>query len=1168
MEALHSYKASILPSCSRAYDAVAEKVMSNDSLVRTCMLVSSVFLVLTACNSGTEKRFELLHPRETGIDFVNELNPTPELNVFNYLYYYDGGGVAAGDLNGDGTPDLYFTSSEGRNRLYVNRGDFRFEDVTDRAFGPQPVFWSTGVSLADINGDGMLDVYVSNVAGHDHFEGQNQLFINRGSDQDGIPRFEEAAAEYGLDVVGLSTQAVFFDCDRDMDLDLYVMNHSVHRFGTLTRTTLRRTRHPLAGDRLFRNAGGRFTEITDEAGIYSSALGYGLGVGIADLDGDEHPDIYVGNDFHEDDYLYLNNGDCTFSESLGEMIRHTSYSSMGNDLVDIDNDGLIDIISLDMLPEDYEQSKASAAEDPMEIYESKRSYGYKHQVSRNTLQLNRGKGKFSEIGMLAGVYATDWSWAALGADFDNDGHTDLFITNGIYRRTNDLDYIDLISRKDIQQRLKGELTEAEVALADHAPAGDVPNYMYRNGGSLFFEDVSKKWGFDQRTFTSGAAYVDLDNDGDLDLVTNNVNQPASVYRNMTRERFPEASNYLKVGFHGPAGNTFGVGVRITARREDDVILRELYPVRGFQSSVEPVIHVGLDSLEVIPELHVRWPDGKRQILRNIRTNQTLSIEYADAEDSDEDPPETVADVVFEDVTDRLGVSYKHEENSFNEFNRESLMPHMVSREGPALAVGDVDGNGLEDLFVGGAKRQPGTLFIQQQDGTLAKQELSAFDEDFNYEDVDAHFVDVTGDGSLDLLVVSGGNEYSGRSEYMQPRLYVNDGAGHFGRDPDRLPKVWLTGSVAAVQDVDGDGLADLFLGARAVPWAYGKRPTSYLLINRGDGYFDVDTTGFGKRFSDLGLVTDARWADMDGDGKPDLVVASEWSSLKIVYHSGGERIAEIPGSSGLWNTLALTDLDHDGRQDILAGNLGLNSKFKASGTAPLRMYVDDFDENGRVEQVVTKTDRDGRERLFATKDELAAQLPALRRRFQTYRAFGQAGLYAVIDRSLLDRANRYSVTELRSAVFYNRPDGFHKVALPVTSQFSPIRSFLVRDLNGDGFPDVISAGNFYNANIQRGRYDADYGNVLMNNGRGGLQHLPNRHIDWYLDGQIRKMEMIRIGDVPVMVVAKNDGPLGFFRIDTTSRMSPLSRASTTTSRPATGAGPARRAAVLHAGDPR
>ena len=1100
------------------------------ALMYVCL--AGIAAVLAACDSGAATRFELLAPRETGIRFVNELNPTSELNIFNYLYYYDGGGVAAGDLDGDGLPDLYFTSSEGRNRLYLNRGDLRFEDVTDRAFGDHPDFWSTGVVFVDLNGDGMLDIYVSNVGGYEPFTGRNQLFINQGVDGGGIPRFEERAAEHGLDASGLATQAAFFDCDLDGDLDLYMMNHSVHAFGTFTRTTLRNEPHALAGDRLFRNEGGTFMEATASAGIYSSALGYGLGLGIADLDQDGHADIYVGNDFHEDDYLYLNNGDCTFREALGEMIRHTSYSSMGNDLIDIDNDGLIDIMSLDMLPEEYADAQASVAEDTREIRDLKLSYGYKHQVSRNTLQLNRGRGKFSEVGLLAGVHATDWSWAALGADFDNDGDADLFVTNGIYRRTNDFDYTHFISGTDVQQRLRGELTAAELALADRAPAAKVPNYMYRNDGPLVFEDVSEAWGFDQPTFSSGAVYVDLDDDGDLDLVTNNVNQPASVYRNMTRERYPDTTNYLKVRFHGPEGNTFGIGAGITIPRGGtNVILRELYPVRGFQSSVEPVLHVGLDSLEVIPELHVRWPDGKRQTLTGVRAGQTLAVDYADAAGAARERPATVPTLLLEDVSRRVGISYQHEENRFNEFTREPLIPHMVSREGPALAVGDVDGDGLDDLFVGGAKRQPSALFIQRQDGTFEARDVAAFGEDSTHEDVDAHLVDFTGDGSLDLLVVSGGNEYSGDSEYMLPRLYVNDGAGNLSRDRGRLPEIHLTGSVAAAEDINGDGLPDVFIGARAVPWSYGTRPASHLLINRGNGYFEKDTSAFGRRVADLGLVTGAAWADMNADGTPDLVVASEWSSVKVVYNSAGAETLEIPGSSGLWNTIALTDLDNDGRPDILAGNLGLNSRFKASPAAPLRMYVGDFDDNRTVEQIITMVDEDGRERLFATRDELGEQLPVIRVEWESYRSFAEAGLEEVIDRPRLESAIRYSVDELRSVAFYNRPDGFSKVALPVTSQFSPIRDFLILDLNGDGFADVISAGNFHDANIQRGRYDADYGNVLINDGKGTLRHLPNRAIDWYLDGQVRRLEVIRIGGGPVMALAENGGPLRFYRIN-------------------------------------
>lgn len=1089
-----------------------------------------IILLIAGCSADVEKRFQMLDPRDTGVDFINELTPTPDLNIFTYLYFYDGAGVAAGDLNGNGYPDLYFTSNQGKNRLYLNHGDFRFEDITDRAFGDKVNFWSTGVTLADVNNNGRLDIYVSNVGGYMQFEGHNQLFINTGNDENGIPVFEESAAEYGLDFVGLATQAAFFDYNGNGRLDMYMLNHSVHEFGTFNYTTIREEFHPLAGDRLYRNDGGRFTDVTNEAGIYNSALGYGLGIAIGDITQNGYPDIYIGNDFHEDDYLYINNGDGTFTESLEQMIQHTSYSSMGNDLIDINNNGLLDIFSLDMLPEDYEKRQAAAEDDPLDIYNMKRSYGYKHKFSRNTLQLNRGNGTFSEIGMLAGVHATDWSWAALGADFNNSGFTDLFVSNGIVGRTNDLDYIHFISQDEIQYRLRGTLTHEDLKLAEEAPSVKIPNYMFKNKGTLIFEDVSEAWGINHPSFSSGAVYVDLNNDGDLDLVINNVNQPAAIYRNLSRENFP-GTNYLKVKFEGPDGNRFGIGSSMSIPFEDEgVIFRELYLSRGFQSAVEPILHAGLGSLEVIPELHIRWPDGKTEVLENVEVNQTLTVRYENASEPMLPETRTEPQALFEEITDRLNIHWKHEENSFIEFNREALIPHMVSREGPALAIGDVTGNGLDDIFAGGARRQKAVLLIQQQDGTFLEKEIPAFETDIEYEDVDAHFVDLTGNGVLDLLVVSGGNEYSGTSEYMLSRIYINDGEGNFVRDRERMPEAYLTGSVAAIADVNGNGLPDIFIGARTIPWRYGEKPASYLLLNRGEGYFEIDESEFGEQFTNLGLVTGAEWADMNGDGRPDLVVASEWSDLIIVYNNREEGIVRLPNSSGIWNTIAITDLNNNGRPDILAGNLGLNSKFKASDDEPLRMYVNDFDGTGQVEQIVTYYDRDGEERLFARKDELGEQMPMIHDRFPTYTDFAQASLYDVVDQNRLNEAITYTVKDVRSSVFINEEDGFRRELLPVESQFAPIRSFLTKDLTGNGYTDVVTAGNFFDANIQRGRYDADYGGVLLNDGSGELNFLSNQEAGWYVTGQYRKAAFMQIGDEPVMVLAQNNGPLRFFRI--------------------------------------
>lgn len=1095
-------------------------------------VVTILLILFSSCTRDQDKRFEKLEASQTGIDFNNEIIPTPELNIFNYLYFYDGAGVAAGDLTGNGLPDLYFTSNSGENRLYLNKGEFEFEDITERAFEEGlPQYWSTGVTFVDINNDGLLDIYVSNVGGHMNFDGKNQLFINQGTDEMGIPWFTEEAAFYGLDLQGLATQAVFFDYDLDGDLDMFMLNHSVHSFGTYTYSTLRQESHPLAGDKLMRNDNGTFVDVTEEAGIFNSPLGYGLGVGIADLNGDGWPDIYVGNDFHEDDYLYLNNGDGTFTEFLEEMIQHTSYSSMGNDLIDINNDGLMDIYSLDMMPEAYELQRTSVIEDPYDLYLTKLAYGYKHQFTRNTLQLNRGNGKFSEIGMYLGVHATDWSWAALGADFNNNGYTDLFVSNGIYGRSNELDYIHFITQDHIQQRLEGELTEEDVRLAEHAPQVKISNYMFANRGGLNFENVSRKWGLDHPSYSSGAAYADLNGDGSLDLIINNVNQPAAIYRNRTRELDPEAA-FLKVKLEGPATNRYGIGARVTIRQEDseEILVRELYPVRGFQSSVEPLLHFGLGTVDKVGELEIRWPDGKAERLKGLDVNQTLTLRYEDAvmmtatAEENEEP-------LFIEITDQLNVDFRHRENDFIEFNREPLIPHMVSREGPALAVTDVNSDGLDDIYIGGARRQSGALFLQQADGTFAEKEVAAFDEDLNYEDVDAHFADFTGNGLPDLLVVSGGNEFTGTSEYMRPRFYINQGNGEFVRDTERMPDLYLTGSVAAITDVNGDNLPDIFIGARAVPWSYGSRPESYLLINEGDGYFKIDESDFGKRFADVGMVTDAKWADMDGDGLPDLVVASEWEPVQIIYHDPAKDKMEMPHSSGLWNTLEIADMTGDGRPDIIAGNLGLNSKYQASEEIPLRMYVEDFDGNGILEQIVTYIDSDGRERLFATRDELVEQLPYIGERFSTYREFAAADLTEVIDRNIMNRALTYEVTELRSVMFLNNASGFEKTPLPQAVQFYPVQSTYITEFNGNGRMDLVTAGNFFNANIQRGRYDAGYGSLLLNEGEGKLSEYSNSHMNWYLEGEIRQLEGIRIGNSEVLITAENNGAVRFFRIN-------------------------------------
>lgn len=1074
---------------------------------------------MTSCIG--DKRFSKLSASKTGIAFTNELKATADLNIINYLYFFNGGGVGAGDLNGDGLQDLVFVSNQGENAVYLNKGELKFQDISYvLGIDNREMKWSTGIAIADVNGDGRLDLYISEVGSYLKIEGENKLFINTGNDKEGIPIFEEQAKKYGLDLVGFGTQAVFFDYDLDNDLDMYMLNHSVHSNGTFKRSDIRTESHPLAGDRLMRNDGERFTDVTSKSGIYNSALGYGLGIGISDVNQDGWPDIYVGNDFHENDYLYLNQGDGTFKESLGEMIKHTSRFSMGNDLADINNDGLIDILSLDMLPRDYEKLKSSAGEDPYDIYQYKLKYGYHDQHSRNTLQLNRGNGKFSEIGLSAGVSATDWSWSGLMADFDLDGFNDMFIANGIIGRTNDLDYINFISNEVNQQRLAGDLTEKDLSLTNKMPVVEVPNYAFRNNRELGFESVSMAWGFEQKSFSNGAVYVDLDNDGDLEIVTNNINEPAFIFKNNTRERVPEA-HFLTVRFEGPPSNPWGVGARVELTLSDDSnLVRELFPVRGYQSTQPHELYFGLDSLTKA-DLKVTWPDGRVEKLSNVESDQTIYLSYTKAK----------ADVIenseaqLHPFQESWEMGFEHKENNFIEFHRESLIPGMLSAEGPAFAQGDVNEDGLIDYFFGGAKNQPSYFYLQLPG---KKFEIKKLDDDIRYEDVSAVFVDHDKDGDLDLVIGSGGNEFSGESPFSELRLYQNV-SGTFFRDTSAIESIFLNTSIVAPADYDLDGDFDLFVGARSVPWKYGFVPESYFLKNE-NGVFQKDqelTAQFGKI---LGMVTDAKWAHIDGNRKPDLVVASDWSTIKVVYQDNdGFSLTNLMGSEGLWNCVEVGDFDADGKLDIVAGNLGSNSKLAVSDGEILRLYVNDFDDNGSVEQIMV-IEKEGREELFTTKDELVKQLNFIKKKYVDYASFAQAHLHEILPPEKLNAAIKYEVRDTRSSIFFQEHNGdFSRIPLANEAQFSSIQAINVRDFNFDGLPDIMAAGNYSRASIQRGKYDASYGEVLMNWTNREMKYIPNATHGLYLDGEIRHLAFTNIDRTNALIVVKNDAPVQVFR---------------------------------------
>jgi len=1081
--------------------------------------------------------FDRRSPGHTGVTFSNELAESPALNILNYLYYYNGGGVAVGDVNGDGRVDLYFTANEGPNALYLNRGDFRFEEVTEAAGVAGTADWSTGVTMADVNGDGRLDIYVSVVHGIHGLEGHNELFINQGHDSNGTPQFAEKAAAYGLDHQRLSTQAAFFDYDGDGDLDMYQLNASVHEEQTYGRSSLREETSERAGDRLYRNDVGTttspgdsaFVDVTDEAGIYSGRTGYGLGVAVSDLDRNGCPDLYVANDFHEHDYLYYNNCDGTFTEAIERATGHVSYSSMGVDAADYNNDGRPDVAVLDMLPFDEEVLKTTAGADPPDLYNLKRRYGYHHQLDRNTLQLNQGRRQFSEIGLLAGIAATDWSWAPLFADLDNDGRKDLFVTNGIVRRPNDLDFVEYSSQTEVVQKMQ-KISEEDLSIQERLPQGRVPNFAFHNDGDLSFSDSTTAWGLNRPGFSNGAAYADLDNDGSLDLVVNNINAPAAIYEN--RADSLRTHHALTIRLEGNAPNTQGIGASVHVHQGERTQLVEQMPTRGYQSSVDPRLHVGLGS-RVVDSLTVTWPDGHTETRTQVPKDQTLTLRQADATAPSSSSPRPSSSSSFSVTTaDSLGIEFQHEENaSYNDFQREPLMPHKVSQEGPALAVGDVTGNGLDDVYLGGAKQQSGALYRQQSDGAFQRTAtaVAPWTSDKRREDVDAAFFDATGNGALDLYVVSAGNEFWGDATALRDRLYLNDGDGSFRRADDALPDdMAANGAVVAPGDFDGDGDMDLFVGSRVVARQYGKTPESVLLENDGSGHFTDVTDAVAPGLRTVGMVTDAVWTDVRGTDAPDLVVAGEWMPL-TVFENQEDRLVDRTHAAGLaetngwWRSLHAADFNDDGATDLVAGNLGLNSRIRATPEEPARLYLHDFDENGRTAPILTVY-RNGMSYPFAGRDELIEQIPPLEETFPTYESFGDTQIDDLFSAAMIEAATVKTAQTFASAYVENQGGGTFAVeALPSRAQMAPVYGLLAHDLVGGDGSDLLLGGNFYGVKPKRGRYDASYGTLLQNTEDGGWTAVPPAESNLYLQGEVRALRRLRRpGGRSVILVARND----------------------------------------------
>lgn len=1090
--------------------------------------------LLSACKEKKNTLFSSLPASYTRIDFENRLPANDSLTILDYLYYYNGGGVAIGDVNNDGLPDIYFTSNRGSNKLYLNKGHLQFEDITDKAGVQGKGNWKTGVTLADVNGDGLLDIYVCEVGGYKGLSGRNELFINNGN-----LTFTERAGEYGLDVEGFNTQASFFDYDGDGDLDMFLVNHSVHSTESYGPASERRIPDNKSGDKLFRNDSRngtiRFTEVTEQAGIYSSALGYGLNVMTADLNNDGWTDIYVSNDFHENDYYYINNKNGTFSEINQTAFGHESRFSMGSDIADVNNDGWEDIITLDMLSPDEKIVKSSSGEDPLDIYNYKMAQGYHYQYARNCLQLNTGGGrKFREIGLYAGIAATDWSWSPLLTDVNNDGIKDLFISNGIVRRPNDLDYLKFISNS--YARHSSQVNRALDSLAiSKMPEGKVSNYIFRGTDNLQFADQTNEWGLDKPSFSNGAAYADLDNDGDIDIVVNNINEQAFIYENQSEKI--GGGHYINLMLKGVKPNTFAFGARVLIKYKGKLQTSYVTATHGFESASLGALHFGTGDCSVIDTLEVIWPDQRKQILANVKTDQLLTIRQKETTDvpvailpSMPNPKETL----FTDISASIGLPYRHRENAFNDFNVQHLLPHEVSTQGPKLAVADVNGDGLDDFFVCGGAGQGGHLFIQTKRGKFIDSNQPLFAADALCEDVNAIFFDADNDGHPDLYVVSGGNEHTGQTPLLLDRLYLNDGKGNFHKSTG-LPAIYENKSTVVAADLDHDGDLDLFIGGRVVAGQYGEIPGSYLLLNDGKGKFSIAGENRAPGLRKTGMVTDAVWSDIDKDGWKDLIIVGEWMPVTVYKNNKGNlkditAFLHFENTSGLWSTIQATDLDNDGYEELLVGNWGENSRLHASVAYPLKLYTGDMDGNGRIEQIIA-VEKGGRYYPFLGKEELEGEVPGIiRKKFLSYRAM--AG--HTVDEIFGDKLNgmKKKQAHILSSVRIKNDKGHLSVSqLPACVQWAPVFSFCAGDVNGDHTNDIVTGGNFFGVLPYEGRYDAGEVNVLLNHNHQ-LTEMSPLQSGLQVDGEIRDIKRITIHSEQVYLIARNNAPLVFARLKT------------------------------------
>lgn len=1085
-----------------------------------CVLIAAVFLILACKNSNRNLYpetlvggFELLTPGQTGIDFNNAIKESKTVNHLYYNQIYSGAGVAIGDINNDGLSDVFFCGNQVNDRLYLNKGDFQFEDITKKSRVAIHSGWSWGVTMADVNNDGFLDIYVSrNGDSMKPEERKNQLYINNKD-----LTFTESAMKYGLADAGFSSQAVFFDMDNDGDLDMYQVNQLPDSRLFKRYINIPKKREMYYTDKLYRNDNGKYKDVSLEVGI-SRDMTHGLSVSATDFNNDGWTDLYVANDYDKPDVMYYNNGNGTFKNVIDERLKHISQFSMGTDTGDINNDGFIDIMTLDMASDDHYRSKTNMGSMSAEKFHGLVNSGNHYQYMANTLQINNGCGDFSDIAHMAGIAKTDWSWAGLLVDLDNDGFKDIIISNGVKKDVRNNDFLT-----GLYEKLKTD-SQDFYSMTKSAPSVPLSNYAFKNTGNLKFEKVTKSWGFDTPSFSSGMAYGDLDNDGDLDIVVNNMEDSAFVYENKS------TGNFIKIDLEGSDFNTFGYGAKAIIHHNGKTQIGENTVTRGYFSSVESGIFFGLGKDTEISKIEVLWPDGKTNVFKNVEANRNLIAKYSKAEASSKTSAPITTIFNQKNASD-LGITFVHEENDFNEFQDEVLLPHNISQNGPFSALADVNGDGLDDIFIGGALGQSGILYTQQQDGTFKVTDSQPWETDKNSEDLGALFLDVDGDNDQDLYVTSGGSEFKRGDALLKDRLYINNGSGEFTKNENAIPNIHESSQCVKASDIDNDGDLDLFVGTRLISGKYGFPASSYFLINE-NGKYTLASKQVNEAFKNIGMVTDAVFTDIDNDGDNDIMVVGEWMEITVlendkgVFSNSSDKYG-LKDTRGMWWSITVSDLDNDGDEDYIIGNLGLNNKFKASKEHPFKVYANDYDSNGTNDIVLAKFYKDDYVPVRG-RECTSQQMPYVAEKFKDYHSFASSKLVDILPEDKVSEGIAYEIQSFESLILINEDGKLIKKVLPIQTQVSPIKSSLVLDVNNDGNKDILIVGNHYGVEVETTRYDAGVGTVLLGDGHNNFHIMPTIESGFHVPLDSRDIKSLKQKGKSLILVTNNDAPVSIF----------------------------------------